>query len=245
MNTREDLLHRHLPKWPQCVVTGTKISKEQALEIIRRTDCFFNLPPFANDRRTAKKIVDILHIPDYDAMKHHTSGSEDDDKQWRAFWDANRKWQDDWGYMFLHYLSNDWILCDMAQGCQGWCNPNGVIDYHFNIGKWPESTEVLEELELIAKTWPFLELECTLYSEEYCSDEESHPIISFLVRNGEVEVIDPAERNIHKEFGRSMWKYTENEEEIYERCEHIVYGSGSDSMISLEIIQKWAEDHLV
>jgi len=38
------LFERSLPKWPQMLVTGSPVSEEQALEIIRRTDNFFRLP---------------------------------------------------------------------------------------------------------------------------------------------------------------------------------------------------------
>lgn len=40
----ENLLDRGLPKWPQMLVTGASVTKEQALEIIRRTDSFFSSP---------------------------------------------------------------------------------------------------------------------------------------------------------------------------------------------------------
>ncbi len=36
-----NLLNRNLPKWPQMLVTGDSLTIEQAKEIIRRTDRFF------------------------------------------------------------------------------------------------------------------------------------------------------------------------------------------------------------
>lgn len=38
---KEEVFKIGLPKWTQCVINGDKITEEQALEIIRRTDSFF------------------------------------------------------------------------------------------------------------------------------------------------------------------------------------------------------------
>ena len=228
MRTREELLNLSLPKWPQCIITGTKIPEEQALEIIRRTDYFFTSTN-GNDKRKVNVITNILKIPDYRKLK--------DNSEYRAYHTASKQWKENWGLIELGYLYNDWILCDCIQGCQGWCNPDGTIDYHYNIGKWPECKEVLEELECIAKEWSFLELECTLMDGEYC-DEDTSPVISFLVRGGEVEVVDPKDRNVHEEFNRKLWSYDENE--MLDKFS-FVSGQLSDSMISMEIIQSWTK----
>ena len=236
MRTKEELMTQYLPKWPQCIVTGTKISEEQALEIIRRTDKFFNAPMYANDRNILEQIMRILAIPISPKHKEDNETYEEFNKRFQKYWDDIREWQEKWGYVFLQYLYNDWVLCDMAQGAQGWCNPDGTIDYHWNIGKWPETQEVLDELELIASTWPFLELECTLMSKEY-GEEGSEPIISFLVRNGKVEVVDPLERDLRKEFNRPTWNYDETE--ATSKLYKLIGGMGSDSAISLDTIKSW------
>lgn len=235
MRTREELLNLSLPKWPQCIITGTKIPEEQALEIIRRTDRFFRSPDYCNDKYTAKKIMKILSIPEC------PSGTMSEDAARavvRKYFSDVREWQSRWRYIYLNYLDNDWILCDTVQGVQGWCNPDGVIDYHYNIGKWPECREVLYDLTIIATEWPFLELECTLMNGEYC-EEDISPVISFLVRNGEVEVIDPKERNIHQEFDRDFDR--ENWMHIDESVVSKLVLFGSDSAVSIEVIESWAK----
>ena len=45
----KELLGRSLPKWPQFLLSGQSILREQALEIIRRTDSFFAFPKYAGN----------------------------------------------------------------------------------------------------------------------------------------------------------------------------------------------------
>ena len=49
--TRGELLSRELPKWPQCIITGERVTLEQADEIIRRTDTFLTFGFGGNDNR--------------------------------------------------------------------------------------------------------------------------------------------------------------------------------------------------
>ena len=64
MRTEEELLQVDLPKWPQCLIKGTKIAEEQALEIIRRTDSFLCNQPYVRDKDVfGKWVVDTLQIP--------------------------------------------------------------------------------------------------------------------------------------------------------------------------------------
>lgn len=230
--TTEELLHLELPKWPQCIITGTKIPEDQALEIIRRTDCCFKSGGiFGNDKEYNHWLETVLHLPDDSMLQNFDSIAE--------YWKKEHEWHDKWGFIFLRYLDNDWINSCMAQGVQGWCHPDGEIGYFYNIGKWPEVYEVLEELELIASNFSFLELECTLMSDEY-GEYDSHPIVSFLVREGEVEVVDPEVRNLHEEFHRHVPTPGEVNDLAFSRF-HQVINSGYDSAISRDTIRKWGE----
>ena len=58
----EILLDRGLPKWPQMLVTGASVTKEQALEIIRRTDSFFSYP-HGNDHAFVEEAVRLVGFP--------------------------------------------------------------------------------------------------------------------------------------------------------------------------------------
>lgn len=232
MRTTEELMGQGLPKWPQCIITGTKIPEDQALEIIRRTDwCFKSGYMLGNDKEYNHWLEEVLHLPG-ELMFHNSSSFEE-------YFKKEREWHDKWGFIFLQYLDNDWINSCMAQGAQGWCHPDGTIGYFYNIGKWPDTEEVYEELKKIATEWPFLELECTLMNDEY-GEDDSHPIISFLVRNGEVEVVDPEERNLHEEFNRTVPSASEVQDMSMKRLHNIVT-KGYDSMIPDEIIESWAK----
>ena len=226
MKTSKELLNVSLPKWPKCVVTGTSITKEQALEIIRRTDCYVD-SRWSNDKKFDDKFKKMFNTPDveldnFDKMKEYHAAQED--------------FRNQWGYISLNYLCNDYICSSFVQGANGWCHPDGVIDYHFNIGKWPEVEEVSEDLNQLIEAFPFLELEVTLFDDEYC-ENDTNPLVSFLVREGKVELIDPSERNIHEEFGREEWTYSESETE---RNMMRVILQGSDHKIPQEVLEEWA-----
>lgn len=142
-----------------------------------------------------------------------------------------------WGYIQLNYLYNDYICSSFVQGVNGWCHPDGTIEYHYNIGKWPTVEEILEDLHKLIDAFPFLELEVTVFDDEYC-EESIVPLVSFLVRGGEVELIDPSERDIHQEFGRERWEYSKAETE---RNMMKVIFRGYDSSISYGVLEEWSK----
>lgn len=60
--TKEQAFEIGLPKWPQCVIFGNPVTKEQALEIIRRTDNFFN-GYFGNNHEFDNSAAQICRLP--------------------------------------------------------------------------------------------------------------------------------------------------------------------------------------
>ena len=209
----EELLHRSLPKWPQMIVTGKTLDEEQALEIIRRTDRFFACP-IGNNHDFVEEAKKIVRYPD---------GGYDD----------VIKWEKRWGYIPLGYVENDWISSAFIYGANGWCHPDGTIGFALNIGKWPEVWEVLEDWKRLAQAFPFLEVEATLMSNEHHCPSE--PVVSFLVRNGTVELVDPKLRNIHTEAFRIMPSDTATTMNMMKAFDPDYHGE-----ISLKQIQKWA-----
>lgn len=197
------LLKRDLPKWPQMIVTGTKVTKEQAEDIIRRTDAFYTYC-MGNDHDFIENAKEALCIPEdplegkYNFDNIHLLHEYNEKKD--AFLKAI-------GYIATYYVENDWISCSWLGGPHGWCHPDGEIGYCNNIGKWPTIKEVYAEWEKIAAAWPFLELEVTLMNKEEW-EGDSEPVVSFLIRNGKVELIDPAKRNLREELNRSVPKST-------------------------------------
>lgn len=163
-----------LIKWPGFVVVGKSVSKEQAAEIILRTDhCYFS----TNDRAWDKTCKEILEYP----------RDEDD----------IGKWRESIGNIPLEYLNNSWIGSAYIGGPHGWCDWDGNIGCHYgNVGKWPSVKDVKNDWKAIADAFPFLDLGCQLYNAEIVYNAEigelgAQPIVHFKIQDGFVGVYEP------------------------------------------------------
>lgn len=174
---KEEAFKIGLPKWPQCVINGNKITEKQALEIIRRTDSFF-FGYGGNDTQFNKKAEKICKRPDYN----------DFGEDWNKYQEAREIFEEKWGLVETNYINNDWISCCWVGGYHGWCHPDGTIAFCNNIGKWPDVEEVYEDLYVLGKNFPFLNLTCTLMNGEegYCDTS----LVTMKLANGNVEFID-------------------------------------------------------
>ena len=94
----EMLLNRSLPKWPKMVVTGKKLTVEQALEIIRRTDSFFSYQS-GNNHAFIKDAQIVLGMPikkeSYDKEFKNQDGSPNYDS-YRKYYDQYSEESDNW-----------------------------------------------------------------------------------------------------------------------------------------------------
>ena len=158
----------HLPKWSHIVVNGNKVTKEQAAEIIIRTTNLNSLS--CNDNKWTEKLNFVL---EESLNTNELSNSL--------------------GLLNIDYLENHQIVSTYIGGPYGWCDWDGNIGcVGYNIGKWPTVEEIKNEWELIASTWPFLNLRCQLWSGHY-GDDGIFPVIEFIVQNGIVNDIKPIE----------------------------------------------------
>jgi len=189
MESEFDINQIRLPKWPALVVKGKKISREQAAEVIIRTD---GLDILTNDRESEKFLLNLIYeingpassIEKYFQNKLGIGFVE----SIRAVRDFKEKTFGDLG---LYYLRNQRIVSTNCIGPHGWCNWAGIIYSNtYNIGKNPTAQEVLSEWIKIAETFPFLDLECQLMSGEV-SENFIHPIIEFRVKNGKAKAFRP------------------------------------------------------
>lgn len=185
------VLNRNLPKWPQMRVSGKPITVEQAKEIIRVTDIFFDYPS-GNDRATINWVVDALQFPH--ELEPVGSWSFEVQAEWRERWGISPERS-----LKSNFVYNDWISCSFIGGPHGWCNPDGTIKFTDNIGKHPHGESVYEDWSLVAECYPFLEIGITLMSGEAC-EEGTFPVMSFLVDKGKVSVIDPKKKNVLDAF---------------------------------------------
>ena len=221
MNT--ELMERSLPKWPQMIVTGTPVSEMQALEIIRRTDVFFATFSL-DDKQLAAEIMSAIGVPD---RPDFTKDMPNRIEAIRAYAEKLDCWRNAWGVIRSRYVYNNWIDGSHALGFNGWCHPDGRIGYAYNIGAWPYVQSVYHDWVMIAREFPFLELEVTLMNDEWCEDA-SKPVVSMLIRDGKVELVDPNTRNLHVEFGRKIWD-----------TGFACFDFNQESMIGLQQFQEW------
>jgi hypothetical protein len=191
-----DLLNRNLPKWPQLYTTGTPVTVDQAQEIIRRTDSFFTLGCGGNDDAWDADVMRRLGMPS--SWRHTEFGTRTSEQ--RHFEVAT--WHRAWQCVVTSYVSNDWLSCCFVNGPHGWCHPDGTIGFVDNVGKWPSVNDVLADWQKISKAFPFLDVGATLWNCEDCQREDQNqsaaPIVSFQIRRGGVEVVDPATINVHQ-----------------------------------------------
>lgn len=233
--SKDELLQQWLPHSPQMIVTGKPLTTAQALTIIRRTDQFF-LHISYDARPTLAKVKQIIRMPNYPsgniAECTMPDGEIDLEKFWKnqnVFWEKFRGWQEDWGVLDTGFVKNSWISREFAGGFCGWCHPDGMIGFTDNLGVYPAVSAVYEDWRKIAREFPFLEAEATLMnnSKRY----PAKPVVSFLIRDGEVDVVDPKRRNIHKENRR-------------ENPENYAYSITGEPAISMKQIRVWGEEFL-
>jgi hypothetical protein len=174
----QDLLQRELPKWPALLVSGKRVTREQAAVIIVRTDSLWFS---CNDRDLEAKLRATI------GFRSEKANGED----WRAVTDHDNAVKATYGNLGLRYLNNSRIVSSYVFGPHGWCDWSGNIFCNsYNIGKWPRVKEVLEDWKKIAEAFPFLDLRSQLMSAESCEDN-GVPVVEFVVKDGKVELVEP------------------------------------------------------
>ena len=172
-------------KWPAMLITGEKVTEEQAMDIIIRTDEAVvnpNMYTFGNNQDFGKqwaKLIDVRY--DYDESVYSRS-------ECINFVSLE--------YLYNHLLGSCWI-----GGSHSWIWEDGSIFRFSNIGKWPSTEKVFDELKRIAQAFPYLKLKVTLFDEQVMfdfyingmkiadaayEDVLDKALCSFTVENGEV-----------------------------------------------------------
>lgn len=168
-----------LPKWPQMLVSGRPVTKEQASEIIRRTDTFFAYGgDSGNDREWAAEVCLATGYP-----RRPEWNSEDTD--WQSYRAKLEDWKFRWGLITdTQYVHNTWIASAYIYGPYGWCHPDGQIGFVDNVGKWPSVSEIVSDWKILAEHFPFIEAFVTLMSGEHCQDDRQ-PLVNIVVKDGD------------------------------------------------------------
>jgi hypothetical protein len=168
-----------LTKWPLLLVSGEPVTEEQANEILVRTNSYF----MGNDREWVRFVRKTFGLPEEEWVPREIQ----DPAERLAWWREHNRKEDEaraaLGLLDLEYLYNDRITSSWIGGPHGWCNWNGEIGTaNYNIGKWPTVEEVTEEWQLIATSFPYLDLTAQLVTDE----GEGELAAEWRVQRGEV-----------------------------------------------------------
>lgn len=160
-----------LPKWPAIAVEGKPVTKEQAAEIIIRTDSW---QFFVNDDDWERQLYECAGV----SIGKYGIPNRDE------FAAAKEKLR----VLPLNYLNNERIATCYVGGPSGWCDWDGnIFINNKNIGKWPSVEDALEDWRSIASAFPYLDLRCQLFNGEFCEDGIS-PVVEYRVIGGKASV---------------------------------------------------------
>lgn len=185
-----------LPKWPMAYVTGQSVSPEQAKEINFRTDTNFHGISdygFGNDSRFRKSCTELFGWKPVIDAQNAIFNRPDKTQPYSGpdGWEMSSRWVEEMGIICTEYVTNSFLATSYIGGPNGWCHPDGtILSEGKNYGKYPSVEEVVDEWKRLQEAFPFLDLICTLYSGEQ-SEDHSVPVVSIIVKNGEVLVVEP------------------------------------------------------
>lgn len=187
----DDVTAVDLPKWPAMTVQGESVTKEQAAEIILRTNHWWAT---CNDRVWLATVWDALGV------KHEPGEPQAFDfkslEECVATLDP----------VAVEYLNNSRVMSSWIGGAHGWCDWEGrIFSANYNIGKWPSVKGVLDEWRAIAKAFPYLKLRCQLWSRE-TSEEDNTPLVEYVVENGTATACAPTLAILVTPDSRSIWE---------------------------------------
>jgi hypothetical protein len=196
--TQQEFFDLDLPKWPALLVVGKPVTREQAMEIILRTDDLY----FSSNDRSFNKLLNE-YFYDIEVTDEYYGGENKsiakkinvEENDYKLIWDYKEQKNSEIKSLDLHYLSNSRIVSCWIGGAHGWCDWDGNIGTsNYNIGKWPSVGEVYNDWVKIAEEFPFLELTCQLQNSEAGDDDIiAVPVVEYRIKDGKVEMVNPTE----------------------------------------------------
>jgi hypothetical protein len=168
-----------LPKWTGLLVVGDSVTVEQAEEIIIRTsDWGYDL--FNNDKSFLNNEIKNIYRESLPIEELISEVKLDEDIFYQKI-----------DHLSLSYLDNDRIDSSWIGGLKGWCDWDGTIFCNnYNIGKYPNTIDVIDDLKDIVKAFPYLKFKLQLLSHEASIEEyieEVKPLVSLEVSKGEIK----------------------------------------------------------
>ncbi len=190
MTNNEKYFEIALPKWPGLLVVGDKVTREQAMEILIRTD---DLQFSCNDTQFVRQLSKVVYGIDTGSSWCVADAMQKQGMSWQDAWNKINEIQSEFRILEdLYYLQNRQIVSAWVGGPHGWCDWEGnIYTAQYNIGKWPDVRDVYNEWCIIASTFPFLKLTAQLLNCEIGDDASGVPVIQFNVANGIVTMSTP------------------------------------------------------
>ena len=217
---------------------GKKVSREEAAEIIRKTDAFYEKLYCGNNHKFNRTLYKLSGVrADYQAIEDaHTccdmnyrymTYDEDVFNNIRLY----DKWKiEEWGCLGLHYFLNHWISCAHIRGPYGWISPEGEVGGLLYGGKYGIETEELEEdLVKVASEWPFLEF--TVYHVDYSKNAPIYVYEEWKIKDGKA-------KKVKENYETDDIKYGTIDDEVYEK--HLAEAEDPECWWSLnELEELW------
>lgn len=222
---------RGLPKWPQLMIVGDRVTESQAKEIIFRTDSFLhsvfgdrcsnNTGFEAQYRNRAKLNLERFHHTDLSFK----SGN------WSAITRIDELVKEWVGAIELAYIPSRFAASAFVFGPNGFCSPTGEIFHQYNVGKWPSVEDVYNDFVAIAEAFPYIKLKAALYDKEHSEDGPHRAVVCFEMENGKVTMSDA-------EWGQSLRDCASEEDDITAIFSHRLY----DPMAEFGLPMEWYEE---
>lgn len=179
-----------LRKWPRIVVVGDRVTNVQAAEIIIRTELWSYCPLF-----------DVSHPNIVSNTTNSTMSEWQDDVRavlakynielaeqyscWNVCDKDCRAMLKTIQHIPLEHIHNNRVASGNTR-TSGWCDWNGTIFLNCTVGKWPDLSEIVEEWDVVAQTFPYLTATCQLFNED--PDDGDHLLATIKIAGGNVEV---------------------------------------------------------
>ena len=215
---------------------GKRVSKEEAAEIIRRTDAFYEKLYNGNNHKFNRTLYRLSGVPaNYEALDEDHSCCDMDYRyilgdSFHDKFNVYDKWKtEEWGCLGLKHFLNHWISCAYIGGPYGWISPEGEVGGLLYGEKYGIETEELEEdLKKVATEWPSLEF--TVYLVDYPGGDDPFWVFAeWKASGGKVELIK-------EDYEIDNITYGMIDDEIYQK--HLQEAEDPECWWSLEELKK-------
>lgn len=222
-------------KWPQCIISGDKVTEEQALDIIKRTDDFY-VYPIGNNRVFIKMAMEALKIPQETPIKD-TDTAEEINKKFETDINNKEKYfkKNKIIAQSISYLKNSYISSCFIAGYCGWVHTDGTIGYSFNIGKWPTAKEIVDDLFLFGENFPYLKMFVTIMDNE--NDYATKSLDTYILDHGQVHLLE--EPIPIEELDLTIGQEYAGENELDMDFVTRILSNASENKFSIEELKSW------